>query len=278
MFKIKNSSNTNWNKVKLNFLASTRDDIDIGYAEITKPNYQDNIFTIDYPISKKFSNASSLKVKAFLKSLSVESLNKQFIGLFLKSASISTKKASFEYISPNNQSMIRFLSISVVVFDMNSPGILFADGEIGQNYVISKIDIAIPRHGVNELRTYMVGLNSFYFSIAQPINFFTEISGQFSLTIGPLQDCEVDYLAVSYLILSVIDCGYCTGYPNKYNGACIQKCPLGTVLKNTECIPINCVKGYVIDRLGQCVPECGKNQEYLDGRCQCVYGYNMIDN
>lgn len=260
LFKIKNTSNTNWNKVKLNFLASTREDIDIGYAEISKPNYQSNRFTIDYPIQKQFTNASSLKVKAFVKSLNVESVDKQFIGLFLKSISVSTKNVSFEYLSPNNQSIIKFLSISVVVFDMNSPGILFADGEIGQNYVVSKMNIAIPRHGVNELRTYMIGLNSFYFSIAQPINLFTEITDKFSLTIGPMKDCDIDYLAVSYLILSVVDCGYCTGYPYKYNGTCLQRCPLGTILKNKECIPINCVKGYVINRLGQCVPECGKNQ------------------
>jgi hypothetical protein len=149
MFKIKNTLTTNWDKVKLNFLASTRNDIDIGYIEISKPNYQSSRFTIEYPIQKQFTNASSLKVKLFIKSLNIESIDKQFIGLFLKSIYVSTKNVSIEYLSPNNQSMIRFLSISVMVFDMNSPGILFADGEIGQNYIISKMDISIPRHGVN---------------------------------------------------------------------------------------------------------------------------------
>lgn len=128
LFQIKNCSSSNWNKVKLNFLASTRDDIDIGYAEVTKPNYQSNRFTIDYSIQKQFTNASSLKVKAFIKSLKVESVDKQFIGLFLKGITLSTRKVTFEYLSPNNQSMIQVLSISVVIFDMNSPGVLFADG------------------------------------------------------------------------------------------------------------------------------------------------------
>jgi len=85
--------------------------------------------------------------------------------------------------------MIKYMSISVIVFDMNSPGVLFADGEISQNYIVSKMDLAIPRHGINELRTYIVGLNSFYFSIAQPVNVFSEISDKFSLTIGPLNNC-----------------------------------------------------------------------------------------
>jgi hypothetical protein len=93
-----------------------------------------------------------------------------------------------------------------------------------------------------------------------------------------LNDCEVDYISVSYLILSVIDCGYCTGYSYQYNNTCLQKCPLGTVLKNANCIPIDCVQGYSQNNLGQCVPSCDKNQEYLDGRCQCIYGYNMIDS
>lgn len=106
LFKIKNTSTTNWNKIKLNFLASTRDDIDIGYAEITKPNYQSNRFTINYLIQKQFTNASSLKVKAFIKSLNVKSVDKQFIGLFLKGINVSTKQVSLDYLSPNNQSMI----------------------------------------------------------------------------------------------------------------------------------------------------------------------------
>ena len=102
-------------------------------------------------------------------------------------------------------------------------------------------------------------MDSFYLSIAQPVSLYSEINDKFSLTIGPLNDCEVDYISVSYLILSVIDCGYCTGYPYQYNDTCLQKCPLGTVLKNAHCIPIDCVQGYSQNILGQCVPSCDKN-------------------
>lgn len=130
-----------------------------------------------------------MKAKVFVQSFNVESVDKQFVGLYLKGTSITTKKITFDFLSPNNQSMIKYMSISVIVFDMNSPGVLFADGEISQNYIVSKMDLAIPRHGINELRTYIVGLNSFYFSIAQPVNVFSEISDKFSLTIGPLNNC-----------------------------------------------------------------------------------------
>lgn len=95
---------------------------------MTKPNYQSNKFMVEYPVQKNYTNSSALKAKVFIQSLTVESVDKQFIGLYLKSVSITTKKVTFEYLSPNNQSMIRFMSVSVVVFDMNSPGILFADG------------------------------------------------------------------------------------------------------------------------------------------------------
>lgn len=109
-------------------MASTRADIDIGYAEVNKPNYHSNKFIVEYPVQKIYTNASALKAKVFIQSLTVESVDKQFIGLYLKGVSITTKKVTFEYLSPNNQSMIRFMSISVLVFDMNSPGVLFADG------------------------------------------------------------------------------------------------------------------------------------------------------
>lgn len=57
--------------------------------------------------------------------------------------------------------MIRMLTISVIVFNTNTIGILYADGVIDQNYVVSLTQLTIPKHGINELRTYIVGINSF---------------------------------------------------------------------------------------------------------------------
>ncbi len=127
VFKVSNTSMT-WSKLKINFFASTRADIDIGYAEVSRPNYNSNKFTLDYPLKKSFTNSSSLKAKVFIQSLSMESVDRQFVGLYLKQTSISLSKVAFEYLSPNNQSLIKFLQVSVIVYDMNSPGMLFADG------------------------------------------------------------------------------------------------------------------------------------------------------
>lgn len=121
------------------------------------------------------------------------------------------------------------------------------------------MELSIPRHGVNELRTYIVGLSGFEFSIAQNIAFSTEVNDKFSLIIGPLAECEVKFLAVSYLILSVVNCGYCAGYGYGYNGTCLPKCPTGTVHNSGVCLPIDCVKGYVKGPDGTCIPECKTN-------------------
>lgn len=216
-----------------------------------------------------FRNSSSLRWKTFIQSISMESVDKQFIGLQLKQSGITNKTLRLEFLSPNNQSRIRYLQVTVIIFDTNSPGVYFAEGEIAQNFLVSKLDIAIPRHGVNELRTYIVGISSFYFSIAQPINLLAEVNDKFSLVIGPLNGCEVDFVAVSYLILSVVDCGYCTGHPFSFNSTCLAQCPPGTVLKNSQCLPVDCVKGYILNSLSQCVPSCPTNQQYIQGQCQC---------
>jgi hypothetical protein len=172
-----------------------------------------------------FRNSSSLRWKTFIQSISMESVDKQFIGLHLKQSGITNKTLRLEFLSPNNQSRIRYLQVTVIIFDTNSPGVYFAEGEIAQNFLVSKLDIAIPRHGVNELRTYIVGISSFYFSIAQPINLLAEVNDKFSLVIGPLNGCEIDFVAVSYLILSVVDCGYCTGHPFSFNSTCLGPMP-----------------------------------------------------
>lgn len=83
-------------------------------------------------------------------------------------------------------SIVRALTISIVLFNIYTPGVLYADGGIDQNYVVSTVDVTIPKHGISELRTYMVGINSFETSAAQPISIYSAISEKFSLVIGPI--------------------------------------------------------------------------------------------
>jgi hypothetical protein len=65
------------------------------------------------------------------------------------------------FSSPLTTSIVRSLTISVIVFNIYTPSILYAYGVIDQNFVVSILDLTIPRHGIDELRTYIVGINSF---------------------------------------------------------------------------------------------------------------------
>jgi len=70
---------------------------------------------------------------------------------------------------------VRSLTISIIVYNIYTPSILYAEGGIDQNYVTSTIDINIPRHGIDELRTYIVGINSFETSASKAISIYSAI-------------------------------------------------------------------------------------------------------
>lgn len=71
----------------------------------------------------------------------------------------------------------------------------------------------------------MVGINSFQTSAAQPISISAAIDETFRLIIGPIDRNEINFISVSYLILSIIDCGSCNGYPLLFDGICNVNCP-----------------------------------------------------
>ena len=164
-----------------------------------------------------------------------------------------------------------------MVFNIYTPSILYADGVIDQNYVVSTLDLTIPRHGINELRTYIVGINSFQTSAAQPISIYSAISEKFSLVIGPIDRNEIDFVSVSYLILSVIDCGSCEGNPLLFDGLCQPTCPPGFKAWKGRCVPSRCQEGFTFNSNNQCVPICSKNEVYTSGTCVCVDGFYRIN-
>ena len=92
----------------------------------------------------------------------------------------------FTFSNIHRASILHSLSISVIVFNIYTPGILYADGIIDQNFVVSKTEVSIPKHGINELRTYIVGINSFETSAAQPLTISSAIDETFTLVIGPI--------------------------------------------------------------------------------------------
>ena len=206
--------------------------------------------------------ASGLKAKSFLQAINLESPDKTQIGVKQQSSSIANRQIYFSFSSPVRTSLVRSLTISIIVFNIYTPSILYADGVIDQNYVVSTLDLTIPRHGINELRTYIVGINSFETSAAQPISIYSAISKKFSLVIGPIDRNEIDFVSVSYLILSVIDCGSCQGNPLLFDGLCQPTCPAGFKALKGRCVPIKCQEGFTLNANFECIPICEKNEVY----------------
>ncbi len=161
-FQAESGEQSQWKQFKINFLASSRDDIELGSATISSPlvNPNDNTFNVIYNIKGNLP-VSGLKAKSFLQGINLHSTDKTQIGIKQESSSVSNKQIFFTFSSPLRTSIVRSLTISVIVFNVYTPSVLYADGVIDQNYVVSTLDLTIPRHGINELRTYIVGINSF---------------------------------------------------------------------------------------------------------------------
>jgi hypothetical protein len=134
--------------MKLNFLATTRDDMELGTAEVLHPTYQNNIFEVRYSMPNIY-NTSGLKAKPFLQGLSLESGDKQHIGIKHYSTMVKWNTVIFAFSNLQGLTLIQSVTISVVAFYAHTPGVLYADGTIEQNFVISTTQIDIPKHGIN---------------------------------------------------------------------------------------------------------------------------------
>ena len=78
--------------------------------------------------------------------------------------------------------------------------------------------------------------------------------------IGPINREEIDFVSVSYLILSIIDCGSCEGNPILFKGICKPVCPHGYTEKKGKCEEVKCAIGFEVGPDNTCVPECGDNE------------------
>lgn len=174
------------------------------------------------------------------------------------------------------KSIVRSLTLSVVIFNVRTPGLLYADGTIEQNFVVSTTSVTIPRHGINELRTYIVGINTFDLSAAAPVSISSAIDETFTLVVGPIDRNQINFVSVSYLIFSVVDCGSCSGFPLLFEGLCIHTCPEGYNKIGGICIPQACTQGYEMVN-GACLLKCSTNQVLSGDVCVCAPGFNLIN-
>lgn len=69
-FRVGVSSKSNWKNIKINFLATTRPDIELGSASLAAPCTSDT-FTVDYKFKNKWSSADFLRYKVFISGFSL---------------------------------------------------------------------------------------------------------------------------------------------------------------------------------------------------------------
>ena len=70
--------------------------------------------------------ANGLKAKSFVQGINVYSPTQGQIGVRQESSSISSKQIFFTFSSPLRTSIIRSLTISVIVFNIYTPSVLYA--------------------------------------------------------------------------------------------------------------------------------------------------------
>ena len=126
--------------------------------------------------------------------------------------------------------------MDIVVFDVFNPAFRYADGSVSQNYIFTRQMIEIPKHKINELKTFIFGVISFDISISVPITLHTSLD-RFFLEIGlDNRRNEINHITVNYLILSIFSkCGACEEYVYELNGRCIKSCPQGFRARDGKC-------------------------------------------
>jgi hypothetical protein len=131
-------------------MATNRNDMELGSTSISTPilNPSDNSFNMIYNMNNNISN-DGLKIKSFLQGANLVGQNSGKIGIKSQNLYRSGKQILLTLVTPSISSIVKSLTISVVLFNINTPSVLYADGSIDQNFVVSTTNVTIPRHGIN---------------------------------------------------------------------------------------------------------------------------------
>lgn len=244
------SKDQNWQTLKVNFFISNRNDIEIGDASYVLGGNNN----ISYALVKPCNNTGFLRVNAFLQEFS-GSTTDDHIGFILSSPSITGRVVNYQF-SKNSTVKITKLTLTLVIFNAMAPTLRFEDGIVTQTYLNSLIEVTLPNKVFGEIRSFLAGFSSFSVQSNSSLSLVSIVNDSYIMQIGPnSKDCTINYLSVSYLIISFSQCGFCDGNYFIYQGNCVEKCPTGTKANGFNCDPIVCAKDEIL--VGDnCVKKC----------------------
>jgi hypothetical protein len=84
---------------------------------------------------------------------------------------ITPASVTLHISAPNTT--IYSIEYNLVIFNSFNPSFRYADGSITQSYLYSLTRIEIPRHNIEEMRTYLTGTSSFDISVLAPLSIHT---------------------------------------------------------------------------------------------------------
>jgi hypothetical protein len=281
---------TNWKTLKLNYLATDRDDIEIGQASLGRDNTNNSAVYYNFNNPSKYSSDSSLITKPFVSGFDVSSSQWAPVGMKMESPTYNSTTV-WARISGYTKNVLNIVTGTFVIFDTKAVGFLYSEGFIEQNFLSAIIKIEIPTNSIKSFDSYLVGLSSFSFDATNTISFTSDIDNNFVLQIGPIYSSSINYIGFHYLIIAHGICSECIGYPIFFNNTCLSGCPFGTVIRGGECVKVTCPSNSSWDGTNcfcdkgfnnfksNCI-KCPDNNVFDansgDG-CVCSQGYNKIN-
>lgn len=154
-----------------------------------------------------------------------------------------------------NFTKLRAVEVTILMF-FSFGGAVISDGQLTRSGLQSNQVFTMNQNGVSYYNASLVGLSGIALSNNAPMSISLTISNQWQLQATVTS--SVQYVAVDYLLISIMFCSGCPGRPYLFNNECVQQCPAGATIIGETCVG------------------CLNNQEFIGGKCVCKQGYASV--
>lgn len=148
-FEFRTDSNNLWNNMKLNFLSTTRTDLEIGiihdYLGATTFDLSSKLGTpgyVTYPLRQAWNNLDSLKIVTFLSAFTGLTSGSS-IGFLITDQYIQKDILIFKYSAQQNTTISK-ITLNIVIFDMFNGAFRFEYGLFTETFLTSTKTTSLP--------------------------------------------------------------------------------------------------------------------------------------